>query len=69
MAQNGSTSLKRTNAATEDPIPGPAGKRLVTEPKSPKTAIRDASEALIEAIKRAEEAVHQPPPGSQMEII
>jgi hypothetical protein len=64
MAQNGSTSRKRTNAAMEDRIPGPAGKRLEIEPKSPKTAIRDASEALIEAIKRAGEAVHQPPPGS-----
>jgi hypothetical protein len=64
MAQNGSTSRKRTNAAMEDSIPGPAGKHLETEPKSPKTAIRDAPEALIEAIKRAEEAVHQPLPRS-----
>jgi hypothetical protein len=58
MAGKESTSRKRSlhEVANESP----ARKRVNIEAKSPKTAIRDASEALIEAIKQAEE-VHLHP--------
>ncbi|EKD13804.1 uncharacterized protein L3040_005578 [Drepanopeziza brunnea f. sp. 'multigermtubi'] len=57
-----SLSRKRANGDTESPIQGLSTKRHQTVPKSPKTSIRDASEALIQAIKTAEEAFQQPQP-------
>ena len=47
---------KRALSEVENVDVSPASKRQAIEPKSPKTATRDASEALIEAIKKAEEA-------------
>lgn len=55
MGGKKSSSRKRPLAEVENKDPAPASKRHEIEPKSPKTAIRDASEALIEAIKKAEE--------------
>ncbi|KAI9048679.1 hypothetical protein LZ554_007510 [Drepanopeziza brunnea f. sp. 'monogermtubi'] len=60
-----SLSRKRPNGETEIPIQGLSTKRHQTVPKSPKTSIRDASEALIQAIKTAEEAFQQPQPVSR----
>ena len=57
MAGKRSSPRKRHLSEPEDETP--AKKRVNIEAKSPKTAIRDASEALIEAIKQAEEAYIQ----------
>ncbi|PMD43965.1 hypothetical protein L207DRAFT_508727 [Hyaloscypha variabilis F] len=51
----GKRSSPRKRAISEVENVSPARKRVNIEAKSPKTAIRDASEALIEAIKQAEE--------------
>jgi hypothetical protein len=56
----GKVSRKRPLSEVENTNSAPVSKRQEVEPKSPKTAIRDASEALIEAIKQAEE-VHLHP--------
>ncbi len=53
-------SRKRPLSEVENTNSGPANKRQEIEPKSPKTAIRDASEALIEAIRKAEDVLSHP---------
>ncbi|PMD27180.1 hypothetical protein NA56DRAFT_743519 [Hyaloscypha hepaticicola] len=53
-------SRKRPLSEVENTNSGPANKRQEIEPKSPKTAIRDASEALIEVIRKAED-IHSCP--------
>ncbi|KAE9377720.1 hypothetical protein N431DRAFT_434865 [Stipitochalara longipes BDJ] len=56
----GKRSSPRKRPLNEAENSSPARKRVNIEAKSPKTAIRDASEALIEAIKQAEEVhLHQ----------
>jgi hypothetical protein len=59
-AEMGSASRKRPLSEVKNTNSAPASKRQEVEPKSPKTAIRVASEALIEAIRKAEE-VHLHP--------
>ena len=59
-AEMGKVSRKRPLSEVENTNSGPANKRQEIELKSPKTAIRDASEALIEAIKKAED-IHSRP--------
>jgi hypothetical protein len=53
-------SRKRPLSEVENTKSAPANKRQEIEPKSPKTAIRDASEALIEAIRKAEDVLSRP---------
>jgi hypothetical protein len=53
-------SRKRPLSEVENTNSAPANKRQEIEPKSPKTAIRDASEALIEAIRKAEDVLSRP---------
>jgi hypothetical protein len=53
-------SRKRPLGEVGNTNSAPANKRQEIEPKSPKTAIRDASEALIEAIRKAED-IHSRP--------
>lgn len=55
MAGRDVLSRKRPLSEDENTSTAVTRKRQEIEPKSPKTAIRDASEALIEAIKKAEE--------------
>jgi hypothetical protein len=55
MARTKSLSQKRPLSEVENTNAARASKRANAEPKSPKTAIRDGTEALIEAIKAAEE--------------
>lgn len=53
MSTSKEASRKRAIDVTENPIAGPAGKRQ----ELTKSATRDASEALIAEISRAEEAL------------
>lgn len=56
----GKGSRKRPLSEVENTNSAPANKRQEIEPKSPKTTIRDASEALIEAIRKAEDIYSRP---------
>jgi hypothetical protein len=56
IAENKSTSRKRPQHEVENE--SPARNRVNIEAKSQKTAIRDASEASIKAIKQAEKSIY-----------